>query len=76
MHDINACVVDLLLQGYKVRLADVGIVGLRLHGGGADAVDAYGPELVRHVQLQFEPSAKLKRAVNDGLNGVEFKEVE
>lgn len=76
LEDLNEEILSQLMQSYKVRLGNVGVVSLRFKGAGVDSEDDYRSTNIDRVKLNLKASSTLKNAVSVDDEDVSFVKYE
>lgn len=63
LEDLNNEIVSQLLMGYKVRMGNIGTLGLRFTGAGSASEEEYDTDNIRRVRIGFLPSTTLKSRI-------------
>lgn len=63
LEDLNNEIVEQLLMGYKVRLGNIGLLGLRFFGTGSATEEEYSTDNINNVRIKFVPSTALKSKI-------------
>ena len=73
LRDLQNEVVDLLLQGYSVRLGNIGILYTTLKSDGADTAKGWDLSYLQSVRLRLRPSVELNNSTALDSGNLDFK---
>ena len=59
------CMREMLLEGKKIRLGDLGDFSLLLGSKGAETADKFTAQNINQVKVQWEPGKKFKNLIDD-----------
>ena len=59
------CMREMLLEGKKIRLGDLGDFSLLLGSKGAETVDKFTAQNITQVKVQWEPGKEFKNLIDD-----------
>ena len=59
------CMREMLLEGKKIRLGDLGDFSLLLGSKGAETADKFTAQNINQVKVQWEPGKEFKNLIDD-----------
>ena len=59
------CMREMLLEGKKIRLGDLGDFSLLLGSKGAETADKFTAQNITQVKVQWEPGKEFKNLIDD-----------
>ena len=59
------CMREMLLEGKKIRLGDLGDFSLLLGSKGAESADKFTAQNITQVKVQWEPGKEFKNLIDD-----------
>ena len=59
------CMREMLLEGKKIRLGDLGDFSLQLASKGAETADKFTAQNITQVKVQWEPGKEFKNLIDD-----------
>ena len=59
------CMREMLLEGKKIRLGDLGDFSLLLSSKGAETADKFTAQNITNVKVQWEPGQQFKNLLDD-----------